>query len=172
MSRIQMVLTALCALLALALIYEVAAPAPEFSVPMVNAPQRAAAAPAFTPYAPPPATAFDAINSRALFDPRRQPIKSVNGPETSAPPPQITLLGVILSPDRRLAIVKSQSSPLALSIGVGETIEGWQVTAIEADRLVLHSGSSDDVIKLDKGGAGGDAGAPGQPAPAPIQITQ
>ncbi len=170
MSRIQIGLTALCALFFLALIYELAAPAPEFSAPMVNVPQRAAAAPAFTPYAPPPATAFDAINGRALFDPRRQALKSANTAESTAPPPQITLLGVILGPDRRLAIVKSQSSPLALSIGVGDTIEGWQVTAVEADRLVLHSGSGDDVIPLDKGGAGGDAGAPG--AAPPIQITQ
>lgn len=169
MNRIHLALLALCALLTLILIYEVEAPVGDFEVASVN---RASDEPlpraAGRPFLIAPVETFSAINERSMFDPARKAVASQTnkGVAAGAPPPPVVLVGVIIDQQNRLALLKSPDQPLAKGVRLGEAIDGWQVTAIEPDRIVLHAGVTDAEIKLEANrGASGDpvTTAPSQP---------
>jgi type II secretory pathway component PulC len=154
MNPAQLILVSLCALLGVIFIYEIAAPLGEFSVPVIEGHRSAAPPAAPAPFVPPSVDAFSAINDRSLFDAQRRPIAPASTPAqggASATPPSVVLVGVIIDAQERLALVKTPESPLAISVKLGASIGGWQVSAIEADRIVLHSGSASDEIRLDAG---------------------
>lgn len=153
LTRIQIVLVAASALFVVATVYALAMPQPVLAIPQREAPAVLARPHTIQPFAPPAPTAFAVINERSLFDPKRQPVKprAISGPgngEEAAAPPQFQLVGVILDAQKRLAMVKSARSPLAIAIAVGENIDGWEVKAIEADRVILRSGSGETTVML------------------------
>jgi len=152
MNPAQLLLTSLCALLGVSFVYEVAAPLREFSVPVIEHHRSAAPAVAPVPFVPPSVDAFSAINDRSLFDAERRAIAPASTPTqggAAPPPPNVVLVGVIIDARDRLALVKTPESPLAVSVKLGASIGGWQVSAIEADRIVLRAGPANDEIRLD-----------------------
>ena len=167
----SLVLSGLCVVLGIAAAYEMLAPLPAYSVPTVHiaGPAELPAAPA--PFVAPPEGAFAAITERPLFDalrtkyvPRPTPEQQKAAPP---PPPTLLLVGVIIDAERRMAMVKSSEAMLATSVGIGAEIGGWEVSAIEPDRIVLKAGTAEDEIRLDANKA------PSQPAqqqpPQPVQ---
>lgn len=169
-SRVQLAFLVLCALLTLLLIYEIEAPISEFTVSGATAPSQAALPLASgPPFVIAPAETFAAINERSVFDPARKAVVSkTEAGAAVATPPAVVLVGVIIDRQDRLALVKSPELPMATGVRLGESIDGWQVTAIEPDRIVLHAGTTDDEIKLED-----NHGAPGDPViPTPSQPPQ
>jgi len=174
-SPAQLGLGSLCALLAASIVYELSAPLPEFSV-LVNAKHARITMPdPPSAFSPPPAAAFAVINERPIFSPGRKPVapKPVGVAAAPPPPPSAALVGVIMDSHNSLALVRTAASPLEVSVGLGGNIAGWQVTQIEPDRIVLRSGATDDVIKLESNRASdkkvGSAQQPQQPMTSGLQ---
>jgi hypothetical protein len=154
-SPTNIALGSLCGVLSLTTIYELSAPLPKLSESVVVSRERqvvteAALIPAFQP---PSSDAFSEINTRPVFSPRRAPIRSdvSNTKDASAPPPPpaSALIGVIIEGETRLAILKSAASPLETSVTLGAIVDGWQVTVIDSDRIVVRRGSQEQEIRLD-----------------------
>ncbi len=149
----EIALSGFCGLLAIILIYEIGAPLTDFQVPSANFEHKPRNGAAMQPFVPPPMALFDVINERPVFSPLRKPIAAggsgvagVGGPALD--PIDISLVGIILDPQHQLALLKTTAAPAAVSLGVGGMIEGWTISQIRSDRVVIHSGSSDREILL------------------------
>src|SRR5206468_2429246 len=111
MSRSQIVLSGLCAALALGLLYELFAPLPAHSIPSVQAANTVVLPPPPPAFIAPSAEAFAAIGDRPLFDSTRKKYVPPPAPEQQQanappPPPNLALVGVILDGQTKLAIVR------------------------------------------------------------------
>ena len=60
---------------------------------------------------------------------------------------KLTLIGVILQPDRQYALVQRPGKKEALRLARGEKIDGWQVDGILPDRVVLSQAK--EVVELE-----------------------
>jgi hypothetical protein len=148
--RFDMALYASCAVLMGAFTYEVWAPLGEFTLPAAVLPERPPL-PTVTPFNPPPQSSFAAIDARPIFSPARKPIEStaVAGTGIAAAPPDVMLIGVILDGKTQLALLKREGAPFAESTAVGGSVDGWEVTEITPDHVVLRSGAQDFVLSMD-----------------------
>jgi hypothetical protein len=148
--RLDVVLYATCSVLAGGFSYEVWAPLGEPTVPVVAVPERPALA-TIAPFNPPPQSSFSAIDARPIFSPARKPIEStaVTGNSTTAAPPDVVLIGVILDGKTQLALLKREGAPFAESTGVGATVDGWEITEIGPNHVVMRSGAQDFVLSMD-----------------------
>lgn len=148
----QLFLIALCGILGLFLIYEIFAPLSDVAVPTLQTRSSPAPLRLQSPVAMPSLASLAVFNERPIFSAQRKPIvpAPIGAAATTPPPPPVAaLVGVIIDAQRRIALIKSASSPLAVAVGIGGTVEGWQLTLIEPDRVVLHQGSTDNEIKLE-----------------------
>jgi general secretion pathway protein N len=148
----QMFLIALCGLLGAFLLYEIFAPLAEVAVPTLQPRESIATLPLQTPFQVLSLASFAAFNERPIFSAQRKPIAPAPvGAAASAPPPPptATLVGIIIDPQRQMALIRTPSSPLAVAVTVGQTVQGWQVSEIAPDRVVLHRGTTDDTLKLE-----------------------
>ena len=168
-TRLQLLIGAVCVALLCILIYEWLLPPAQASVPLVASRTHIALAP--LPLAGPaaPPDAFDAINARPLFKPDRKPVPTAA--ETAAapaPPPTVSLIGVIIDGQRQLAVLRVPESPLAVSASVGDQVQGWRVTAIYPDRVVLRLNTTEITVGLNvnRPGDAGQGPVPGLPKPA------
>lgn len=160
----QLALSALCLALAVVLGLIVLAPLPE--VPA--APTQARAEPADdTPlprFDPPSRQAFAAVDERLVFNPSREPVAALSQPgatDSSSLPSDLSLVGVILDDNTKLAMFKSGTAPLAVGVPLGGSIEGWQVTRIDAESVALRAGGPEQEMSLSTNKA------PPAPPPAP-----
>lgn len=94
---------------------------------------------------------YAAIAARPLFSATRRP------PETPPPgttgakvenPDGILLIGVVLSPSSKLAVIRTPQDAAAHEVSVGEKILDWRVEKILADRIVLRAGDRSVEIEL------------------------
>jgi hypothetical protein len=162
----QLVLSGVCAALLLVLGYLLFAPLPEISVPQVHA--AAETVEDDTPlqrFEAPPMAAFADVDDRSVFNPARVRVSSpsvAGATNATTLPSDISLVGVILDGEKRLALLKSPQAPLAVGLGVGGSIEGWQVTRVEADRVALRAGGPEQELKLsdNKAAAGNTTNGP------------
>ena len=157
----QLALFGVCGALALVLGWLWLAPLPEY--PATDIHLRAEPADNVAPalFNPPPKEAFASVDDRSVFNPQRTRVvanESQGVANTTTLPTDLALIGVILDADTKLALFHTQSSPLAVSVPVGGTIEGWQVARVEPDGVVMHAGGADQEMKL-------VAGKPGAPVP-------
>jgi hypothetical protein len=150
MRRLDLGLYASCAVLVGAFTYEVWAPLGEFTLPTAALPERPSL-PTISPFNPPPQSSFAAIDARPIFSPARKPIEStaVAGTSSAATPPDVALIGVILDGKTQLALLKREGAPFAESTAVGASVDGWEVTEITPDHVVLRSGAQEFVLSMD-----------------------
>ena len=155
MARLRAAFGAFCALLAATLGYECFYPIPDLETPSIHlapsSPEPAAVQPAFRM---PPPSSFAAIDARPIFDPSRRPVpgppeqSSADGSGAGALPP-MALIGIIIDRQTRLALIKLAQAPQALSYAVGSSLAGWQIVAIEADKVVLRAhGAADQIVRM------------------------
>ncbi len=174
-SRLQSGLIILCCLLTAGIGYELYAPLPNLSVPAVTLRDPPPEAPVAMYFTAPPLESFATINERPMCVPGRKPVapKSLGPAAPPPPPPSVALVGVIIDAAGRLALVKSSASPLEVSVGIGGSVDGWQVTRIEPDRIVLSLGATNDEIKLESNKAPSAQAATSatSTAPAALQAT-
>ena len=123
------------------------------------APEVTAAAPATaaaesaagpTKFQPPPERQFDEISDRPLFFPSRRPFIPF-APQASPaddPAANIELIGVLLTDRQRAALVRPEGQPAARWVHEQQTIAGWLVEEIAADRMRVRDGDHVEVVKL------------------------
>ncbi len=126
----------------------VLAPVPLDAAP----PEKIAPAPA---RAVPPVTPIEAFSetlARPLFHASRKPAPKLATatPEAAAvDSPALKLVGVVIGPEGRSALVRMPSAAELVEVSVGERIDGWRLEAIETDRIVLKSGKASAVYRID-----------------------
>jgi len=99
-----------------------------------------------------PVRKYAAIAERPLFTPGRRP--------TKAPPPpaqpkvgrqslkSIVLTGILIGPDKKVALIRSTKSPKPQSLGEGATVGGWRLDTVLADRILLSAGDQTAEIAI------------------------
>lgn len=140
--------------------------------PATAAPAGGAPAPAGLP-PPTPKDDYASVRNRPLFLPERRPPEPE--PEVvEAPPPEeasdlsgMKLTAVVIAPQIVKAWVQSPTSPELLPLRIGDELEGWSVTGIEPDKLVLERQGTRDELKL-RDFENADASAPPPPPPGGV----
>jgi type II secretory pathway component PulC len=98
--------------------------------------------------------AYDAISNRPLFSETRRPPDPVaeDAPEADADVLRhIGLTGVVITRERKTALVYSQKSPVMLNLQEGESLEGWHLDQVLQDRIVLsRGGETAEIVIWDK----------------------
>jgi hypothetical protein len=119
-------------------------------VPPVPAIGQLAAPPASAPAslaALPPLATYPAIVERPLFTPSRRPPP---GTTAAAPGPSIEsryrLLGIVATGPKKKAFIAEGARHL--DIAEGDTLDGWSVKEIGADRVLLASPAGEAALKL------------------------
>ena len=116
-------------------------PAPPISA---AASDRPAPAPAAAPL--PPLATFSAVFERPLFAPSRRPAESDKPAIPEAGLGRYQLLGVVDQGGARRALVADGGR--AVEIAEGVALDGWTVTRIEQDRVLLSSPSGQTILRL------------------------
>jgi hypothetical protein len=99
------------------------------------------------PFSLPPLQSFAAITDRPLFSQSRQP--SPQGSDDSLGPwSSFVLAGIIISPTSREALILHGKPPTIVHVQEGQDIDGWLITSILPDRVVLRGGTTEHELKL------------------------
>lgn len=106
-------------------------------------------------YDPPAPGEFDEIASRPLFSATRRPFvpkEDEQLPEPAAGPgmtgPEVELVGVLLSENRRAALLAPTSGESPQWLYEGQTLNGWVIEGIEADQAMLRRGQRETILEL------------------------
>jgi hypothetical protein len=111
----------------------------------------------------PPPDAYAEITERPLFMETRRPVPVADAAvETARKPvavPALVVHGILVSDARRMALMKTPSDNRLVQVSPGQQLEGWEVSAIEPDRVVITNGEDTAEFFLDDAlmGAGGRA---------------
>jgi hypothetical protein len=101
---------------------------------LAAAPRLEAAPPAFRMS---PLASLGEVVARPLFSESRRPAPAEAAKEPAAKPPNLTLVGIFLSVDRRQALVERGQPPHVEWISERQKLDGWTVEEIGPDRIVL-----------------------------------
>ena len=115
-------------------------------------------------FEPKPRAAFAQITGRPIFSKTRRPFEppepvsvTIAGTQASAAPalpsspksePSVTLSAVTIAGTNRRALVVSKEQPEGEWLEVGDVIEGWSISAIAAETLLLTSGGQSLTMRL------------------------
>ncbi|MGQ0676966.1 MAG: hypothetical protein ACT4N4_12890 [Rhodospirillales bacterium] len=137
-----------------------AEPPPGSSAP---APRQAgpAAPPSLADLDLPPVESFAETLNRPLFTATRRPpspLDVLQG-QRAAPTPAATkgekvilgkyvLRGVVVTPERKLLLLKQLSTGKSLRLGEGDALEDWRIASITAEHLVLARGDKQERVSL------------------------
>jgi hypothetical protein len=104
------------------------------------APPQAPSAIAANPLAAHSLDEFAATRDRPLFTPSRRPppLPMAHSVEPRlAPPPNLTLFGILVDAEGPSAIVRDTPSGKAVRVRVGDDLDGWKIAQIDDRQLVL-----------------------------------
>jgi hypothetical protein len=102
-----------------------------------------------------PAEDFEEVLARPLFNRSRRPdltqenLQGGGGASEEAAAAQISLNGVVLTGDRRIALLRLDSDPKVMHVAEGQRAGGWLIEAIRPDRIILRRGDSASEVPLD-----------------------
>jgi hypothetical protein len=130
-------------------VYDELAAAPVAASPSApSVPGTANEGPRATPFAMPPFDTYAEVTARPLFFPTRRPAPVQAASAELVDARALVLVGVILSETGRVALIARANLPGANRVAEGQEIEGWTLTAIEADRVVLRHGTIEAELRL------------------------
>jgi hypothetical protein len=95
---------------------------------------------------------FTATRDRPLFTPNRRPpavlkaVRDVAPPP--APPPNLTLFGILVGTDGPSAIVRGAPSEKVVHVRVGDQVEGWKIARIGERQIVLSRDDRSVIFKM------------------------
>ena len=101
----------------------------------------------------PPRSKFSEFIERPLFLSERRPFIYPLDVEVAVPskPLQLLLTGVIISSEERAALMERPGRPDVLRVTEGEVIDGWKVSSISPNQVVLHNGEVEEILALRDG---------------------
>jgi hypothetical protein len=93
---------------------------------------------------------FLEIVERPIFSQSRRPAAEAEVPVVQAPPPTLDyeLAGVVIWETQRIALVRPLKGTEITQVAVGGALSGWDVVAIEPERVLLHSGKLEQEMRL------------------------
>jgi hypothetical protein len=100
-------------------------------------------------FAMPPVQTFAAVTDRPLFSQARRPAPQGNT-EAQGAWSDFTLAGIIIAPQSREVLIMHGRPPALAHIQEGQDIDGWTVTSILPDHIVLQSGGTEHELRLVK----------------------
>lgn len=140
-------LGAFCAVLCAVIVYELVAP---------DGPTVASVAPPLRTPTPAPAPiktmpameTFAEVVQRPLFSPTRQPAPLQTTPDVGGNVNGFFLTSIVVDGGQRLASIQHGRPPVLSRVIEGQSVEGWTVQSIEADRVVLQRAGAAQELKL------------------------
>ena len=102
---------------------------------------------------------YEAITDRPIFAPTRRPFvpgqekveetvqSEEEQPQVARPLPEFDLLGIMGSTDQPIALLKADSEP-AEWYEIGESIDGWVLSEIDADWVEITDGNSNVRLEM------------------------
>jgi hypothetical protein len=116
-----------------------------FNVAAGTEEQERSAAALANPVAAQPLDQLSTILNRPLFSPSRRPpapspLPVVQGPASPVPPPpppSLVLLGVVMDGESARVLVRAGADKKLMRAQIGDEIDGWKVSQIEARKVVL-----------------------------------
>lgn len=102
----------------------------------------------------PPISAYNEIMRRPLFESdRRQIIENKSSSRENAANSQFSgdwrLTGVAIGENRSVAILENKKTGKVLSLANGDTVDGWSIETINAEKVVLRNGANKREFALD-----------------------
>ena len=165
-ARLPLLLAAICAVLAAIVVSEaLLQPQADPAAAPSAAVSKPAALPPLPPdpaFAMPPEASFAVVVDRPIFSPSRRAIEgaaAVAAPGTSG---DLTLVGVIIRDDERIALVKLRNGDQLESLHQGDNLAGWSAVTIAPDRVLFRHGAVEEELIL-------DYKAPAPPAPPRVK---
>jgi general secretion pathway protein N len=142
----------LCAALAVALVMELTtagdADAPALTAPTTTPSPSGAAPKTASRFTLPPLASFAETAERPLFSSSRRPTP-VDAPQGSAEQPfSATLAGIVISTSSSAIIVSHGDPPVLTRLKQGDELDGWLITTIEPNRVVLRRDGVEQQLKL------------------------
>jgi general secretion pathway protein N len=68
--------------------------------------------------------------------------------ENPEPPPQFSLKGILISPDKSSAFLVTAGIPAGQWLGIGDDFAGWTIKSIENNAVTLVRGEQSTVVEL------------------------
>ncbi len=101
-------------------------------------------------FALPPIETFSETTERPLFLPDRRPpvIDEAQEDVEDVESGLFTLLGIIVSPTQRIALVKVRGSQEVLQLSEGQQANGWTVLQISPGDVIFESNDKTETIEL------------------------
>jgi len=99
----------------------------------------------------PTISAFAEIVTRPLFMPSRRPQSATPDTKTAVTGPRsdtFDLVGVMISANRRMALLRSRSTREVSLVIEGQKIAGWEVRTIKPTAVIIGQGDDSELIKL------------------------
>jgi hypothetical protein len=103
------------------------------------------------PFTPAPLSAFREIQERPLFiEGRLPPEPPPEEPKAkqASTPLKLTLEGVVITPESRVAVIGDLQSRETLRLAEGMSHNDWRVERVEHDRVTLLRGGEEILLKL------------------------
>ncbi len=111
------------------------------------APDDATASGEAQPFEPRPLESYAGIEARPLFMPsRRPPPPGANAAGNGSGHDALMLAGVILTTNKRMAMIETKRTSGVVVVREGQVVEGWSVDEIGPDRVVISQ--NDEVYEL------------------------
>ena len=92
---------------------------------------------------------------RPLFEKARRPVEVPPTPPVDRAPAPIaadvsalSLLGVVASEGRTIALIRRNQTGQSVRAEVGDTVDGWTIVSIEPQRVVLRQGDRQVALQL------------------------
>jgi hypothetical protein len=102
-----------------------------------------------TPLQNPAISTFAEIVERPLFTQSRRPApkKDTKVAEAAVKPETLELIGVIISPAGRMALLRTLATSEIVRAVEGQNVGGWEVHTIKPTQVVLRQGDDSQVLK-------------------------
>lgn len=165
---IRPALIAVCVLLGMILLAELnhdySIPGEPENVDAINPPARIEAMETARPLVA--IAAYEDIVNRPLFNedrqpyvyvappPEEKPVKTRERPVPPKPPQQFSLTAIVITPETSLAILQGGKDKSLQRVRLGETIDGWTLTDIQDQSIVLTQGEQTQTLDLEVKGSG------------------
>jgi hypothetical protein len=126
------------------------------ATPFVPEPAPVSSPSANTPVVPrsppekPAISTFAAIVNRRLFTRSRRPApkKELKVVADAPKPETFDIIGVMISPAGRMALLRTIATNEVVRAFEGQSVGGWEVSAIKPTQIVLRRGDDSEVIKM------------------------
>lgn len=94
-----------------------------------------------------PLQSFSAVAERPLFAPDRRPPPQAAADSLGAWS-ALVLAGIVITPSSRQALIAHGNPPSIVHLEEGQTVDGWTVQSIAADRIVVANGGEKHELRL------------------------